>query len=144
MIKVLKADLVEAMKNKDVAKRDILRLFLGMLDTERAKLKLDDVSKLTEEQIITFLNRQKNQLKEEIEGVKKAGKDFSTAEKQMEVIMSYLPKQLTEAEIVAEIEKVFNEGVEMNLGKTMAKLKHLKGKADMSHVNKLVREHFAK
>lgn len=142
MIKVLKADLIEAMKNKDVAKRDILRLFLGMLDTERAKLKLDDVSRLTEEQIITFLNRQKNQLKEEIEGIKKAGKDATTAEKQMEVIMSYLPTQLTKDEIIGAVAAVVADAP--NLGKAMAQLKHLKGKADMGYVNKLVKEYYAK
>lgn len=144
MIKVLKADLIEAMKNKEVAKRDILRLFLGMLDTERAKMKLDDVSKLTEEQIIDLLNRQKNQLKEEIEGLKKAGKDSTTAEKQMEVIVSYLPEQLTEAEIIAEIKTVIAAGANMNVGKTMGALRHLKGKADMGRVNQLVQEQFKK
>ena len=144
MIKVLKADLIEAMKNKEVVKRDILRLFLGMLDTERAKMKLDDVSKLTEEQIIELLTRQKNQLKEEIEGLNKAGKDATTAKAQMEVIMSYLPEQLTDADIILEIETVIAAGANMNVGKTMGALRHLKGKADMGHVNKLVQEHFAK
>ena len=142
MIKQIKEDLVQAMKNKEVAKRDILRLFLGMLDTERAKLKLTDVSKLTEDQIITLLNRQKNQLKEEIAGLEKADKDTSNVKEQMEVIMSYLPKQLTETEVLAEIAKVTAEAP--NMGAAMGKLKHLKGQTDMGYVNQVVKQFYAK
>lgn len=139
MIKQFKEDLKAAMKNKDEVKRDTIRLFLSMLDQERVKLKLKDASELTEDQILTCLNRQKSQLEEEIKAFQAAGKVAPHAPAQLDVIMSYLPAQLSVDEIKAEVAKVI-EGGANNIGAAMGKLKHLKGKADMKLVNQFVRE----
>ena len=56
----------------------------------------------------------------------------------------YMPKQLSEEEIKAEIDKVFEElkPASNEMGKIMQALYNLKGKADMGLVSKLVKERF--
>lgn len=56
----------------------------------------------------------------------------------------YMPKQLSEEEIKAEIDKVFEElkPASNEMGKIMQALSNLKGKADMGLVSKLVKERF--
>ena len=100
-------------------------------DLEKFQTYLDEHNikylKVTEQDIKDYLNYLVEQNKKEIE-----------------VLKAYMPEQLTEEELIEIIDKVFNEvkpTSSKDMGLVMKSLSPLvKGKADMSLVNKIVKE----
>jgi uncharacterized protein len=141
MISQIKEDMKQAMKDKNKVKLSTLRMLLATLENERIKLKVEE---LNEEQIITCINRNLKQLGQEIDSLTGASRDIDNQLKQKEVLMSYLPEQLTEEEIryivieLSEMVKTYGG----NFGELMKKLSSLKGEADMRLVSKIAKEVF--
>lgn len=142
MINQIKADMKQAMKDKNKVKLSTLRMLITTLDNERIKLKVEELS---EDAILTCINRNLKQLDQEIESVKNAGRELGTQLEQKEVLMSYLPKQLTEEEVTLIVRQavieVKSEGE--NFGGVMKRLSGLKGQADMKLVSKIAKEKFS-
>jgi uncharacterized protein YqeY len=114
-------------------------------ESEEAK-KLEKESALTDEEVIEVISSEIKKRKEAIDLYEKgnrpelAGKE----KKEVEILQSYLPEQLSEEEIkkIAEetIRKVGAEEVK-DMGKVMGIItSQVKGKADMSLVSKIVKE----
>lgn len=143
MITQIKNDMKQAMKDKDKAKLSTLRMLLATIETERIKLKVE----LSNDDVITCINRNLKQIDQEIESLEGADRDISSQEKQKEVLMSYLPKQLSEQEVKEAVEVVvllqkINGG---NFGSVMKALSaDLKGKADMGLVSKIAKQEWSK
>lgn len=139
MINMLKNDMKQAMKDKNKEKLSTLRLLLATIETERSKAKLDSVEDFTEEQIIGFINRNIKALKQEIDSLKNAERDFAKQEREIEVLTTYLPKQYSEEEVIVVLEVLAQTGkkLEKSFGEFMKVVSTtLKGKADMSMVSK--------
>ncbi|EPC8411052.1 GatB/YqeY domain-containing protein [Bacillus thuringiensis] len=137
-MKTIKNDMIQAMKDKDKVKVVALRMLLATFEKERIALK---VPELNEDQIITCINREIKAIDQEIEGLVKAGRSTLDQEYQKTVLQAYLPKQLTQEEVVALITEVV--GRTSNMGMAMKELTpQLKGKADMKQVSQLVKEAF--
>jgi uncharacterized protein len=147
MIKTIKNDMVQAMKDKEKTKLLTLRMLLALIETERGKVGLKDVSEFTEDQIVSLINRNVKTLNQEIDSLVKAGRDISNQEEQKEILMSYLPKQMSLDEVkdvVAEVGRLTKESGE-KMGFAMKELStRLKGKADMSVVSALIKEELNK
>ncbi|HHB2481383.1 TPA: GatB/YqeY domain-containing protein [Bacillus cereus] len=139
-MKTIKNDMIQAMKNKDKVKVVALRMLLATFEKERIALK---VPELNEDQIITCINREIKAIDQEIEGLVNAGRSTTDQEYQKTVLQAYLPKQLTQDEVVALVTEVV--GRTANMGMAMKELTpQLKGKADMKQVSQLVKEAFSK
>lgn len=135
LIKQIKADTVEAMKNKNKEKLSTLRLLVSELEKEKIELKLEDVSNLKDEQVQTVINRQIKKLNKEIEAYADAGRTTENQEAEKELLTAYLPKQLTKEEIEEEVRKAVSlhrNGKVKVLQPYLAQ--NLKGKADMKLV----------
>ncbi len=135
-------DLKSAMINKDVTVRDTIRMLLA--DIKRYEI--DERAKADDAVISNLINRNVKQRRDSIEQFQKGGREDLVAREQeeLEVILKYLPEQLSDDEIKDLVQKAITElSVESmkDMGKLMGYLKpQVEGKADMSIVSKLVKD----
>ena len=129
------------MLNKDVVTRDTLR----MLISDIKKFEIDEKVEADDAKISTLINKNVKQRRDSIEQFKNGGRDDLVAneQNQLDVILKYLPKQLSEEEIQSLIQEgitaVSAESMQ-DMGKLMGHLKpQFEGKADKSVVSKLVK-----
>ncbi|MCJ7552632.1 MAG: GatB/YqeY domain-containing protein [Ignavibacteriaceae bacterium] len=134
-------DLKDAMKSGDKIRLQTIRSIRALI-LEFEKSGSD--KQLTPEEEIRMLTSAAKKRKESIEQFRKAGREelAKQEETELEIIMSYLPKQLNEEEILVEVKKL---SLEMNattiedFAKLMpAVMKELKGKADGKMVRSIV------
>ena len=130
------------MINKDVTVRDTIRMLLA--DIKRYEI--DERTKADDAVISNLINRNVKQRRDSIEQFQKGGREDLVAREQeeLEVILKYLPEQLSDDEIKDLVQKAITElSVESmkDMGKLMGYLKpKVEGKADMSIVSKLVKD----
>ena len=135
-------DLKEAMKNKDKERLNVIRMVKGALQLEELNLKRE----CTDDEIIGLIAKQIKTRKESIAEFTKAGRDdlISSTQSEIDILNTYMPEQLSEEEVLKEIDNAFNEvnpSSMKDMGKLMGILTpKLKGKADMSFVSKTIRE----
>mgnify|MGYP001082697637 CR=1 FL=1 len=138
----LNQDLKEALKAKDEVKLRTVRMLL----TAIKNLEVEKMTLATDEDILQIMSKEIKKRQEAIEMYEKGGRqDLAQAERQeIEVIQSYMPKQLSEEEIKEIAKKVISElnlkgpkdvGVAMK-----AIMPQVKGRADGKLVNKIVSE----
>jgi uncharacterized protein len=142
LVNRIKADSVQAMKYNDKFRLSTLRMLVAELEKEKVSHKLTEVSGLSDSQAEEVISRQIKKLEKEKEAYEKAGVLSDAQEKEQKILFAYLPKQMTQEEILREIELVLLES--SNMGEAMKKLGHLKGKADMAFVSQRVKEAFKK
>ena len=138
----LKKDLKEAMRNKDTLTRNTIRLLLTTIkNAEIAKGK-----ELSQADINRLLQKEAKQRRDSIKAFEKGGRaDLAEAEQaELGVIENYLPRQMTPDEIRAEVRaEIERQGASSmkDMGKVMGPLmRKLRGKADGSAVQRIVRE----
>ncbi|MDM5370444.1 GatB/YqeY domain-containing protein [Bacillus bombysepticus] len=140
MLKTIKDDMKQAMRDKNKTKLSTLRMLIASTEKERIASRVEELSS---EAVITCINREIKAIGQEIDGLVLAGRDTSAQEEQKAILMEYLPKQLTEEEIIEKVREA--TATAPNMGLAMKQLSaELKGKADMSLVSKLVKEAFSK
>ena len=142
MIEKLKQDLKEAMRNRDKVKRDTIRLLMSAIKKEQ----IDQRSVLSDADVSRLLQKQAKQRRDSIKAFEEAGRpELAAGEKaELAIIESYLPRQMSVDEIrtvvIAEIERQGASSMR-DMGKVMGSLmRQLRGKADGSVVQRLVRE----
>lgn len=142
MYETIKSEIVSAMKAKDTLKLQTLRGVKGEIDLEHINKKV----KINDDLTVTVLSRQIKTRKESIKEFEKGNRqdlvDKTTSE--IELLQTFLPKQLEESEIVEIIEEVFNKvnpTSSKEMGIIMKEITPIvKGKADMSLVSKLIKD----
>ena len=129
-----------AVKNKELGKRQ--QLSKSVSDTGE----LEKQSQLTDEETIEVVASEVKKRKEAMEQFKTGGREeLAQKEKsEMDILLTYLPEQLGEDEICAEVQKTITEvgatGIK-DMGKVIgAVMAKLKGKADGSTVSRIVKE----
>lgn len=137
----LNDDLKIAMKANDIFKRDTIRL----LNSALKQVEVDKRIELSDEEIIKILLNAKKQRLDSIEAYKKANRDdlVQKEEGELEIILQYLPKQLSDEELKAKIEEIIKSlsanGIK-DLGKVMGAAKELAKFADGSRISKIAKE----
>ncbi len=135
-------DLKEAMKNKDKEKLAVIRMIKGAMQMEELNLKRE----CTDDEMIGIISKQIKTRKESMVEFEKAGRTdlMEQTQKEIDFLNTYMPEQLSEEEILKEIDQAFQEvnpSSVKDMGKLMGVLTpKLKGKADMSWVSKTIRE----
>tara|TARA_B100001105_G_scaffold62234_2_gene48296 strand:+ start:133 stop:534 length:402 start_codon:yes stop_codon:yes gene_type:complete len=130
------------MINKDVTVRDTIRMLLA--DIKRYEV--DERAEADDAVISNLINKNVKQRRDSIEQFQEGGREDLVAreQEQLEVILKYLPEQLSDDEIKDLVQKAITElSVESmkDMGKLMGYLKpKLEGKTDMSIVSKLVKD----
>ena len=138
LLEKIKRDSITAMKEGNKNKLAWLRLLIAELEKEKISLKTET---MTDEQTQTVVTRQIKKLDKEIEAYVAVNRETENQQAEKEMLLSYLPKQLTEE----EIRNVVTHSIELvqrgEIKNPMQYLStHLKGKADMGLVSKIVKE----
>lgn len=142
MVEKLKTDMIAAMKAKEKEKLAVIRAVKAGMDQEH----IDKKREINDELLIEVVNKQVKQRKEAIEEFSKAERmDLVEKNKsEVEVLMNYLPKQLTQEEIIEILNKVFEEvnpTSQKDMGKIMGTITPLiKGKADTKEVSNMIKD----
>ncbi len=141
----LMSDYKDAMKNKDtIPKQTITMVRSAILFYEKNhKVELD------ENGIVEIIASELKKRREALKEFEKAQRDdlIIQTQEEIKVLMKYLPEQLSDAQIEAEVLDVIratNASTMKDMGKVMAALMpKLKGKADGSLINQLVKKHLS-
>lgn len=138
----LQQDMKFALKNKEKEKLSTIRMVRAAIK----KVEIDNKAPLNEEQVLELILREVKQRKDAMREYEKAGRqDLLEKEKaELEVLETYLPKQLTEAELQDLIQETIHQlGVtsKHEIGKVMkAVMPKVKGMADGKVVNQIVQK----
>ena len=138
----LQQDLKDSLRKKDTIRLNTVRSIINAIKNKEIDLRRE----LEEDEIHGILNSLAKQRRESIEQYEKGGRqDLAEQEKrELEIILEYLPEQLSEEEIekIAKgiIEEVGASSMK-DLGKVMKTIMpKVKGKADGKKVNEIVRK----
>ncbi len=138
----IKSEIVTAMKEKDTLKLQTLRGIKGDADMEHINKKVE----INDELMINVLSRGIKTRKESILEFEKGGRDdlIEKTNKEIELLQTFLPKQLSSEEVEKIIDDVFkkvNPTSEKEMGLIMKEVTPLvKGKADMKEVSNIIKD----
>ena len=138
----IKADIKEAMRAKDTAKRDTLR----NLSAAIKQIEVDERKELNDSDVEAILTKYAKQREDAMAQFKEAGRDDLVAKEEAEllIVKAYLPEPLSDEELEAMVKEIIAEvgATSMkDMGKIMGAVKKKAGsRADGSKVNKLVKE----
>ncbi|MGI5949515.1 GatB/YqeY domain-containing protein [Peptoniphilus sp.] len=138
----LMADLKTAMKNKDKLHKDVITMVRAAIKQKE----VDERIELGDPEIIDIIAKQVKEKRSSIEEFKKGNRQdlVDQTEQEIEILLNYLPKQLSEDELRDIIQETIDEnGITSmkDIGKLMKNvMPKVKGKADGNMVNKIARE----
>lgn len=137
----LEADLLTALKSGDNFTRDTLRLLKSSLKNAE----IEAGKPLTDEQVVTIIQKEVKKRVEAEELFKQANKpDLARSEaEEADLYKKYLPAQMDEAAITAVVAEYLatNPTTISEMGKAMGALSgKLKGQADMGLVSRILRQ----
>jgi uncharacterized protein YqeY len=138
----LNEDLKQAMRDKEVVKRDSIRAINTMIK----QIEVDERRVLDDAEVIKLVQRGIKQREEAISQYSAASRDdlVEKEQSQIDVFMIYLPKQLNDEELEAGmkdiIQEVKAESIK-DMGKVMgAASKKFAGVADGKRINEMVKK----
>lgn len=145
----LKAQISEDMKNAMRAKDSVRLGTIRLLQAAIKQREVDERIELADEDVISVLEKMLKQRRDSITAYESANRtDLADIEKaEVLVLQAYLPKQLTEDEVKALLEKVVSDmGATSikDMSKVMGAIKPLvAGKADMGKISGLIKARLA-
>ncbi len=145
LIEEIETDLKEAMKERDSARRDALRLILNALRAAEKEIQRP----LHEDEELQVLQRERKRRLEAIEAYRAAGREEQAEkeEEELEVLEDFMPEPLTDEELEAIVDDAIAENGATSLrdlGRVMADvMPQIAGRADGSAVSQIVREKLA-
>lgn len=142
LLEMIQSDLKEALKSKDQLRVSVLRFLLAAIQNRE----IEKQQELTDEEVISVIQKQVKERKESIEAFKQ-GKREDLARKEEDelgILNKYLPQQMS----VDELKKIVEETVKESgasgpddFGKVMGNLMpKIKGRADGQMVAGLVKD----
>ena len=138
----LNEDLKQAMRDKEVVKRDSIRAINTMIE----QIEVDERRVLDDAEVIKLVQRGIKQREEAISQYSAAGRDdlVQKEQEQVDVFMLYLPKQLSDEELENGMKEIISEVGATSLkdmGKVMgAASKKFAGVADGKRINEMVKK----
>ena len=138
----LMADLKDAMKNKDKLRKDVITMVRAAIKQKE----VDERVELDDSDILDIISKQLKEKKSSIDEFKKGNRQdlVDQTNDEIEILLKYLPEQLSDEELKEIIKKVIdeNEITSMkDIGKLMKNVMPLiKGKADGKQVNLIAKE----
>jgi uncharacterized protein YqeY len=145
LIAEIEQDLNEAMRERDAARRDALRLILHALRSAEKELQRP----LSEDEELQVLQRERKRRLEAIDAYRAGGREdrADAEEAELDVLEEFMPEPLSDD----ELERIVDDAIAENgatsmrdLGRVMADvMPQIAGRADGSAVSQLVREKLA-
>ena len=144
LLNKLVEDMKAAMKEKEGGKKKLS--VIRMVRSSLKNVEIDKRKELSEDEVIEVLAREVKKRKDAFEEYVKVGRqDIADGlQEEIEILMKYLPEQMSEAEIRLLVQQIVAEVKPegpRDMGKVMGKLMpQIKGKADGKLVNQIVKE----
>ncbi len=138
----LNEDLKQAMRDKEVVKRDSIRAINTMIK----QIEVDERRVLDDAEVIKLIQRGIKQREEAISQYRAASRDdlVQKEQEQVDVFMLYLPKQLSDVELENGMKEIISEVGATSLkdmGKVMGVAsKKFAGVADGKRINEMVKK----
>ena len=138
----LQDDQIAALKAGDKTRLNVLRFILAQIKNKE----IDKKSELNDDETLVVLKKITKELKESIDAFEKGGRTelVEDNKKQLSVVFTYLPAEISDDELKAEIEKVIkeNQSVFDNNQKAIIGIcmKQLKSKADPGRIMKTLQQ----
>lgn len=142
MVEKLQKDMIEAMKNHQKERLTVIRMVKASMAQER----IDHHKEENDELLIDVVNKQIKMRRDSIAEFEKGGRSdlVSKTQAEIDVLMDYLPEQLSKEEVLKIIDEIFAEVKPegpKDMGKVMGPAQaKLKGRADMKEVSTIIRE----
>jgi uncharacterized protein YqeY len=138
----LNNDMKQAMKDKDKIRLSVIRMVRTAIKNAEIELK----KTLSDDEVVAVLNRELKQRRDSLQSFEAANREdlIQEAKREIEILLEYLPAQLTEEEIRSLVqEAIADTGAKgkSDMGKVMSALMpKVKGRADGKLVNRIVQE----
>jgi len=138
----LKSDLKDAMRAKEIVKRDSIR----SINTMIKQIEVDERKDLNDSDIIALIQKGVKQREDAISQYKEASRDdlVQIEQSQIDIFKTYLPTQLTPIElkeIIKDIIKEVGATSMKDMGKIMPKAKEIIGaRSDGKKINLTIKE----
>ena len=145
LIARLEAELTTAMKERDAARRDALRLMLSSLRSAEKELQRP----LSDDEELQVLQRERKRRIEAAEAFRSGGRDeqADAEEAELSVLQEFMPEPLTEDELEEIVDDAIAENGATSMryfGRVMADvMPQVSGRADGSVVSQLLKEKLA-
>jgi len=136
----LRDDMKAALRAKDALRTQVLRAVLAAAKNRAIELRVDAIP---EAELVAVLKREAKQRAESLDFARKAARDDLVREHELAVaiVESYLPKQLSEAELRNEIQAIMSETGASDIGPIMKELgRRHAGRYDGKLASRLVAE----
>ena len=138
----LMEDLKEAMKEKDTVRKNTVQMVRSAI----LQFEKDNLKELDEDGVLEVIAKELKKRRDVLPEYEKSGRDdlIEGIKREIEILLSYLPEQLTEEElavIVAEVIEETGATSMKDMGKIMAAvMPKVKGRADGKMINAIVKE----
>jgi uncharacterized protein len=136
-------DMKAAMKSGDKARLEVLRFTLASLNpAQKEKTLKDPQAMLSDDEVITILQKEAKKRKDSIELFKQGGRADLVAKEEgdLKVLYEYLPQELSHDEIVAMVKEAKGNGA-TDFGSIMKEvMKAAKGRTDGKTVGDVIRD----
>ena len=138
----IRNDLNFAMKAREVLRVSVLRMLISEINYKKIDLQRD----LTDEDVVGVIQKEVKKRREAIEAFSAGGRpeQAETEQKELEMLMAYLPAQVDEKEIQDEVIKLMgrlSDEEKSNFGQVMRVVSPVfKGKADGRVVADIVKK----
>jgi len=142
--KELQDQLIACLKAGEKDKLSLLRLILSQIKNREIEKNPPAGGELNDEEVIVVIRKMVKELKESIEAFEKGNRNDLVTEykKQLIIVSTYLPSEISDEELKAEIEKIIAENkavFEQNQKKIIGIcMGRLKTKADPSRIMKML------
>jgi uncharacterized protein YqeY len=138
----LQDDLKQAIRDRDDSRKSTIRLALAAITNAEVSKRRE----LDDSELLAVLNRETKLRRESLEEYRQAGREDLAAQEEsaLEILLGYMPAQMSRDEIAARAREVIAEVGATSLaqmGDVMRRMMPaLKGRADGRVVNEVVRE----
>ena len=139
--KIITEDLRASIKNRDAIRTSTLRMIIASMQNLSIEKRTEA---LEDSEVLRLLAKQTKQHQDSIESFKKGGREdlVEKETRELEILRSYLPEQLSEKEIEGTIKRIISEtgaGSKADFGKIMKLgMEELKGRTDGRVVSSIV------
>ena len=142
LLEKINNDMITYMKSKDSFSLGVIRMVKGAIQLEKINKKRD----LTDDEVISVISKQIKIRNDSINEFAKANREdlIEQNKKEIALLSTYMPAQLSELEINKIIDDAFNTvnpTSSKDMGLIMKEVSpKLKGKADMGKVNNIIKD----
>jgi len=143
MLEKIKADLNQALKDKDEIKISVLRMLISEIHNKEINKKSE---KLADEEVVGVIRQQVKKIKESIDAYKQGKRDdlVQRESQELDILNKYLPQEMSENDLEKTVKEIIADvktSGPQDFGKVMSEaMKRLSGRVEGARVSEMVKK----